>query len=420
MAQFMAERLLASDQRKQLDLLDAGAGAGALTDAVVDQRRSTLPRPVITLVEQDPVLAAHLDHLLTDRASEVDPSSQVVESDFITMGLEWRRMGRRFSHVIMNPPYAKIHSTSDTAAMLKAGNIVAPNLYAAFLWLGAELLRPGGKLVAIVPRMLLSGPSFRQTREHLLARCAVSDLHHFKDRKGVFGRDAVQQEVVILGLIRSSEGTRTRYSTSIDGEDFESSQAVSVPTPRFLSAGTDSVILVPRTTNEATCTQPSGAALLPTEARVSIGNVVDFRNAAHLTDSWEKAVPLIGSEVFATSKRQRGMRLTDETRRYVWRPGSYVVVRRISPPEYSPRLAAAVINATGPEFSQGVAFENHVLVIHENGGPLTQGAAVSLQRALMDAGSQQQISERVGGTQINAADIVALKRINDSTRSHNT
>ena len=57
-----------------------------------------------------------------------------------------------FTHIIMNPPYRKVASSSRERSLLRYVGIDVPNLYAAFLTLGMRLLAPGGQMVAITPR----------------------------------------------------------------------------------------------------------------------------------------------------------------------------------------------------------------------------------------------------------------------------
>lgn len=72
-----------------------------------------------------------------------------------------REKNGKYSHVIMNPPYKKIKSTSSHRAALRLAGIETSNLYTGFMYLAAQRLRSGGEMVAIVPRSFCNGPYFK-------------------------------------------------------------------------------------------------------------------------------------------------------------------------------------------------------------------------------------------------------------------
>ena len=77
---------------------------------------------------------------------------------------------------ILNPPYKKLACSSDLRARLDALGIAAPNLYAAFLGL-ARVVRPGGSVVANVPRSFCNGTYFGRFLRYLLDSAGVSRVH---------------------------------------------------------------------------------------------------------------------------------------------------------------------------------------------------------------------------------------------------
>ncbi|MGF9660217.1 Eco57I restriction-modification methylase domain-containing protein, partial [Pantoea agglomerans] len=144
----------------------------------------------------------------------IGPGSSVLLRDFLELAPEWIKAGRRFSHIVMNPPYARVAPASAAALLLKSQGVNAHNLFAAFIWLATDLLIEGGRLVAIVPRSFLSGLLYAPTRAHLFANAGLYALHHFTDRRAVFARDSVQQEVVIFGVVRGSAPDLVQFSQS--------------------------------------------------------------------------------------------------------------------------------------------------------------------------------------------------------------
>lgn len=402
LSDFMAE-MLDIPSEGGASVLDAGAGAGALSESIL----TIVRHPVqLTLVEKDAVLADHLAELLNHFGDKLAQDSEVITGDFIDASMHWREMGTSFTHVIMNPPYERIRVGSTERERLKEAGVVASNMYAAFLWLGMDLLREGGHLVAVVPRSVLSGSQFRSLRRHLLASGSLFRLHHFQSRREVFERDSVQQEVVVLGLVKGVKVEHVRFSRSSNLGDIPSESSL-MPRQRFEDTGGDDAILVP---SEQARASLGSEPLLPKGTSVSVGSVVDFRLPEGSLNASSVGVRLFGSELFSAKVRPgRWMRVSSATSRFVMPPGRYVVVKRISPPETQPRLKHRVVDATGEEFHDGVAFENHVLVVHAAGKGLSDEACSFLDESFGTDAAQQQIQERTGSTQINAADIRAMR-----------
>ncbi len=61
------------------------------------------------------------------------------------------------------------------------------------------MLRPGGELVAILPRSFCNGPYFERFRRFLLSQAALQQIHLFDARDKAFREDRVLQENIIIG-----------------------------------------------------------------------------------------------------------------------------------------------------------------------------------------------------------------------------
>jgi adenine-specific DNA-methyltransferase len=157
-ARFMAHCL---DAQSLSTILDPGAGAAALSLAVLEVTREVPPQS-LTLVEIDPAAASRL---------QSDPrisGAQVVISDFIPWAIQQVRAGRSWDRIIANPPYLNFHDFDrDT---LGAVNVLLgtklnklSNLFAGFILLSARLLAPGGRMVFITPTELFTTNYGRRT-----------------------------------------------------------------------------------------------------------------------------------------------------------------------------------------------------------------------------------------------------------------
>ncbi|MBI5760158.1 MAG: Eco57I restriction-modification methylase domain-containing protein [Planctomycetales bacterium] len=193
-AEFMASLFeLASDD---IHLLDAGAGEGALTEAFVRSACSRKQRPsrlmVVAYEVDEPVLAAlrrtmeRCQSLCAARGIEFD--NEIRHADFIESALEFVRddlfgsAKAPFNAALLNPPYRKINSDSQTRRHLREAGIETSNLYTGFLALAARLLCDGGEMVSITPRRFCNGPYFRPFRREFLGSMSLERLHVFDSR----------------------------------------------------------------------------------------------------------------------------------------------------------------------------------------------------------------------------------------------
>ena len=172
-ASFMAS-LFPPSSLDTCKLLDAGAGAGALTSAFLDRWRRadgfSFRRVEAETYEVDSAMRRKLDSRLALYVDQMDFEYRVFEKDFIEAAAFGSMVRVRFTHAIMNPPYKKINSTSNHRSPIAAGGDKTVNLYSAFVALALYLMKPGGQIVAIIPRSFCNGPYYRPFREFLLSR----------------------------------------------------------------------------------------------------------------------------------------------------------------------------------------------------------------------------------------------------------
>ena len=303
-ARFMAS--LFGPDRRNVRILDPGTGAGVLFAACVETFLATRkpPRSIsVVAYENDDRVLPHLQETvdrceLTCQEAGVSFQASIRSEDFIraaTAQIEeglFAVEGERFSHVIVNPPYMKINSQSATRRLLDGAGIEVSNLYAAFVWLAARMLEPGGELVAITPRSFCNGPYFRRFRLHFMELMGLRHIHVFESRKTAFGHDEVLQENVIYHLIR--ETTKPEYVSvsSSGGMDFEKSSRRMVPYDHVVFPGDrDSFIHLVLDDADNRLIGQMGAfvtSLHRLGLNVSTGPVVDFRARAYLRSLPEK------------------------------------------------------------------------------------------------------------------------------------
>ncbi|MDQ3102005.1 MAG: Eco57I restriction-modification methylase domain-containing protein, partial [Bacteroidota bacterium] len=190
---------------KDVRVLDAGAGAGALTLALVKRlaHQVEAPRSIhVTAYEVDPVMIEPLQATLAEcrricEKHEIRFASDLLHEDFLLAATTilrddlFKKERPSYNMSIINPPYRKISSTSNARAMLRSVGIETSNLYTAFASLIIRLLDQGGEMVAITPRSFCNGPYFRPFRNDLLQRTSLKRLHIFDSRKDAFKEDKV-------------------------------------------------------------------------------------------------------------------------------------------------------------------------------------------------------------------------------------
>src|SRR5574337_65715 len=143
-AQLMASMFVA--EKEHISLLDAGAGVGSLTAAFVGELCSRASRPKsirATVYEIDPVLSEYLADTLNQckeacKSHDIEFTPNLIQSDFIAEGVRALRQEmfetpKRFNCAILNPPYRKIGSDSETRLILREIGVETSNIYTGFL-----------------------------------------------------------------------------------------------------------------------------------------------------------------------------------------------------------------------------------------------------------------------------------------------
>jgi len=422
-ARFMASLFPPSTQPK-CKLLDPGAGVGALTCAFLDRWASdgfAFRDAQIDAYEIDPTLRAHLNRMLARYISRLPISYRVLPDDFIEAAVMRSSVAGVYTHAILNPPYKKINNLSTHRLILRQAGIETVNLYSAFVALALSLMKPGGQIVAIIPRSFCNGPYYRPFREFLLNRAALRHLHLFKSRSKAFKDDDVLQENVIMRLERAGVQSNVTVSTSTD-DSFSDLASHEHPFDRIvLPDDPDKFIHVPTSVGYNAIELSKGVQFTPADLGigVSTGPVVDFRLLDFIHEKPGKnTVPLLYPGHFSGQtthwpkegiKRGNAIGLNEETRRWLYPNGFYTVVRRFSSKEEPRRIIASVVR---PDKFPGVkllGFENHLNVFHENKHGLPEALAYGLAVFLNTTAVDENFRRFNGHTQVNATDLRQMK-----------
>lgn len=426
-ASFMAG--LFRTRRSYVRILDPGAGVGTLTAALLDRflRRTKPPTDVVvTCYEIDARLVEALHRTLETcrllcRDRGVTLTYKVRHEDYIeartmaSRGL-FREDAEPYHCVIMNPPYRKINSNSETRLQLRAIGIETSNVYSAFMLLAARQLAEGGEFVSISPRSFCNGPYFRSFRQELLRLLDVRHVHVFESRTDVFREDDVLQENVILYGIRAA-GQSVTVEVSITSRDGHVSRRTVCSDQLVRPDDRDAIIHIVTDAdgNEVTRKLAQLSERLDTlGVAVSTGRVVDFRVRQYLRSrAGDDTVPLIYPVHFhkgrivwpnGNTRKPNAIVACDATADLLVPKGFYVLTKRFSAKEERRRIVAALYNPRDVPGDQ-VGFDNKTNYFHADGSGLDERLARGLVAYLNSTVVDRYFRLFSGHTQVNAADL---------------
>ncbi|MET4220214.1 adenine-specific DNA-methyltransferase [Bradyrhizobium sp. LB14.3] len=427
-ASFMAALFL--DLPKQVRLLDAGAGVGSLTAAFVHKAcsRADPPKSIdVTAFEIDPKLVPHLEATLAACAAEcsqkdIEFSSRIVQDDFILHSAEpliaTNARAESYNCAILNPPYAKLNTSSAWRHALRQLSIETSNLYAAFVAVALVQLAPAGQMVAITPRSFCNGSYFEPFRRFVLANAAIERVHVYESRRKAFEDDDVLQENIIYRLTNGSMQPPEVEISSSEGPSAEEIRIRRVPFAEVVRPNDrHCFIRLPTMDAHSALAQKImslGAVLRDLGLTVSTGRVVDFRAKNHLRKEPEPGTaPLIYPAHFEDgfvawpnleSRKPNALVIDDYTADQVVPRGTYVLTKRFTSKEERRRIVA-VIYDPGRLNADVVGFENHLNYFHKQGHGLDPLLARGLAIFLNSTAVDQFFRVFSGHTQVNATDL---------------
>ncbi|MGH7979230.1 MAG: Eco57I restriction-modification methylase domain-containing protein [Limisphaerales bacterium] len=432
-ADFMAS--LFAPLPKVVRLLDAGAGAGSLTSALIShlcENNAGVSAVEATLFEIDPLIQDALLEKMQDcqRLSEnagIQFSFTIHESDFIqemSGRLGDSLFGTKppvFDAAIVNPPYRKISTDSAERRSLRHIGVETSNLYAGFIAIIQRLLAPGGQLVAITPRSFCNGPYFRPFREDLLANLEFHRLHVFESRGATFRDDSVLQENIIFHAVKGHRQPNRLVVSSSSGKHGDIVAEAKIAFAEIVHKNdSEKFIHIPSASGHAGAKKVMDglhATLAALGVTVSTGRVVDFRLKDALRMKPEKGtVPLLypchfnGGTVHwpkLDARKPNAIFNNDETRPWLVKSGVYLLTKRFTSKEERRRLVACIFDPQDVD-AEWLGFENHLNYFHADGHGLDRNLAVGLFAFLNSTVVDQYFRRFSGHTQVNATDLRKL------------
>lgn len=433
---FMAS--LFDSLKSDIKLLDPGSGVGSLSAAFIDRALSLgVKRMEVDLYEIEDVMLPFLDKTLKYCADnfgknfsyKINKKDYIIEASLLIDNIFNRDEIASYSHVIMNPPYKKILSSSPHRTSMSNAGIETVNLYSGFVALALKQLKPEGELVAIIPRSFCNGPYYQPFREQLLSETAIKHIHIFDSRNTVFGEDEVLQENIIIHCVKGvpqGEVTITSSPTADFHLDDETGQITATDmTQRKVSidkivnpADKQKFIHIaasPREQDIIERLSPFTSTLDDLKIQVSTGPVVSFRLKEDLRENLDsESVPLLFPQHLngkvqwpLAGKKPNAIRVSESSRPWLWNnKGYFLIIKRFSSKEEKRRIVATLYDSSLP--GELIGFENKTNVFHirKTGmdADLARGLYIYLNCTLLD-----KYYRHFGGhTQINASDLRSI------------
>ena len=379
-AQYMAAMFVIPEKQEVISVLDAGAGSGILSCAMIErlEKIEDIKEIELTCYETDenvlPLLKENLFFVQMQSCKRV--SINIVTDNYITsqyldfnymLGCDWN--AKKYDLVIGNPPYMKIPKDAPEATTMPTVCYGAPNLYFIFAAMGLFNLKDDGEMVYIIPRSWTSGAYFRRFREYFLTEGKLLHIHLFGSRNKVFDNEDVLQETIIVKVKKTSvKPNVVTITTTNSNRDFVDCRSLIVPYDLVVSGDELYVYLV---TNEEEVAvlerlQKWNKTLPELGLRMKTGLTVDFRNRDVLRDEEEEgAIPLFYSqhikqgEVLFPIQKEKEYIVTDQ-KGLMQENRNYLFVKRFTAKEESRRLQCGVYLAKKFPQYQKISTQNKI------------------------------------------------------------
>ena len=442
-AQYFTERAVAKQMARMLPLDkgvvlgDHGAGTGILSATVIAHVLSALDN------SEDPFIlqAYEIDEDLYSAFNEsIDVISRYAEElmqpkpgvnlkgDFTEIAetlLSGKGRGV-LDAAILNPPYKKLGQKTQLAQLMREKLAPMPNIYTVFMALTIIMLKPGGQMVAIVPRSFCNGSYFKKFRVWMKTQGSFDWFVRYKERSNIFRGDNVLQENITFRFTRGvSQRAGIRVSLCDSPEHAPLFESI-IPATDIFPEYTD-MILVPTDQGELEALHFMRSLPYTTEnlgLQITTGKFEDFRmrKLLHQEPPAVDWAPVIysqhwqrGDNDFSWQASIQGkpscLVISGDSRKKLLPRGNYVLIKRISAnDDRSGRCHPIALLEDNSMPGNWLAIDNHIQVISGiEGRPLRPQEAIALANYLSWPHIDPVLRVVSGTTQLNKADLLQLR-----------
>ncbi len=427
-ARFMAGLYNIPCDKSKVSILDAGAGSGILSCALIERLEHTASVQAIELTcyeNDDNILGLLKENLyICQENSQKDIQLRIVTDNYITSQyLDFNHMSggnpepEKYDFVIGNPPYMKIPKNAPEAAAVPEICYGAPNLYFIFAAMGLFNLKSNGEMVYIIPRSWTSGAYFARFRQYFLTEGKLEHIHLFTSRNKVFDKEDVLQETIIIKVKKTNQTPKeVTVTSSQSNSDFDHLTSLTAPYDLVVS-GSDYYVYLVTDKKEVSVLERLhrfDKTLPDIGLKMKTGLTVDFRNREILRDDDEEgAIPLFYSQHIKQGEVQFPIRkeheyvVTDQ-KGLLQENRNYLFVKRFTAKEERRRLQCGVyLSKKYPQYTK-ISTQNKINFIDglttEMSECLVYGLYVIFNSTLYD----EYYRILNGSTQVNSTEINAM------------
>lgn len=410
-ADYMASLASIDFNKQKLSILDAGAGSGILSAAIIAHIRehSYTGDIELTCYETDSKVLPLLKKNLALINDSYQISYKIITENYIlSQKFGSPETASLYDIIIGNPPYKKIAKNAEEALAIPEVCYGAPNLYFLFWAMAIHNLKPKGEMIYIIPRSWTSGAYFAKFREYLFSLCVITHLHLFASRDKVFNGESVLQETMIIKVKKTTECPESVCITSSTTSDFSDVREFEAPYNVVVSNRQYVFLVTDKEESNALDRLSRLDKTLPSIALpMRTGIIVDFRTREVLrNEPSETTYPLFYSQHIKNGRVVWPVGKEDEyicTDRigYLQDNTNYLLVKRFTAKEEKRRLQCGIyLKSDHPEFAH-ISTQNKVNFIKCKKPELAYGLFVLLNSSIYD--TYYRILN--GSTQVNSTEI---------------
>ncbi len=426
-ARYMAGLFVLPEQNK-ITVLDAGAGSGILTCAIIERLdvAEGVDEIFVTCYETDnnvlPLLNENL--LFMQEHTKKKVNIEIITENYITSQyLDFNHMlggnlnPPKYDIVIGNPPYMKVSKSAPEALAVPDVCYGAPNMYFIFAAMGLFNLKDDGEMVYIIPRSWTSGAYFKKFREYFLSKGKLIHIHLFGSRNKVFDKENVLQETIIIKVKKTNiRPENVTITSTYTNKDFDKCTKLLVPYDLVVSGKNLYVYLV---TNEKEISvlkklRKWNKTLPEIGLKMKTGLTVDFRNRDILRDSAEEgAIPLFYSQHIREGIVQFPIQkeheyVVTEQKGLIQDNNNYLFVKRFTAKEEPRRLQCGVYLARNfPQYSK-ISTQNKINFIDSLMTKMSECLVYGLYVLFNSTIYDEYYRILNGSTQVNSTEVNAM------------
>ncbi len=413
----------------EVHILDAGAGTGILTAALIDVLISKTTKKIIvdqyeTGKEVIPILKNNMDWIKNElNIKNIEFQYNIIEKDFIESNSKiWCELEKcpEYDIVISNPPYQKIMKESIQSKVMNDIVFGQPNLYFLFMAMASKLVKDQGELIFITPRSFTSGLYFNRFRKWMLNEVAIDHIHIFSSRDQIFSDEVLQETIILKARNSTEKPDNFTISVSNRHDDMTSSRSFLVPYNSCIGCTEKNYIFIPSSLSDLKIinyVKQWESTLSKNGFHMKTGTVVDFRETEWLSIERNNAIPMLWSynidenfthlPVLVNGKPQY-LKKCSETKRLQIPNSNYLIVKRFTTKEEKRRLQCAIhLKDNYPEYDT-ICAENHLNVISKDSGEMTPDELYGLFVIMNSTYVDRYYRILNGSTQVNATEINSI------------